>query len=92
MPGTNDNVEAYHNYLQLSLSCVNPNLWKLISTLMKEANYAQLKRIQYDSGTRGSTRKAYRDIYHKLQQLLANCKNDAKITFLQSIARNPHRY
>lgn len=92
MPRTNNNAEAYHNSLQSSLSCVNPNLWKLISALKKENNLAQLKKIQYDLGTRGSTRKVYRDINHRLQQLLANYKNDAKIIFLQSIASNLHRY
>ena len=51
MPRTNNNAETYHNSFQSSLSCVNPNLWKLISTLKKEAKSAQLKRIQYDLGT-----------------------------------------
>ena len=50
MPRTNNNLEGFHNGLQKSVAQTHPNLWTLVSGLMKEESLARAKLAQYEQG------------------------------------------
>ena len=91
LPRTNNNVEAFHNALNKSVSNAHPNIWRLINVLKDEECLATAKRIHFERGDSLPDKKKYKDLNARLKNIVLNYSAyDDKMRYLRSIAYNMH--
>ena len=89
---TNNAIEGFNSAIQKTLSCQHPTIWKLISSLKKEAVMAKKKLIEEEQGYCSNKRKRRVRIENNIKKLLTTYDASEKVTFLEGIASNLHQF
>ena len=86
LPRTNNNVETFHNALNISVSNSHPNLWKLILSLKLEESLATAKRVQFERGDTFPRNKKYADISTRIKHIVDKYNTCDHLVYLKSIS------
>ena len=75
-------VEGIHSALRSSITCKQPNIWKLIAALKKEEELQQTKRIHVSRGDVPARKKIYKSIDRQLKTLVNTYDNMQQQNFI----------
>ena len=91
-PRTNNSVEGFHNALSNTLQENHPNVWKFIRRLHSEEILAKTKVLHTERGEQGYSKKKYKDVNTRLPEIMAKYDPEDKLSFLERIGYNLHRF
>ena len=91
-PRTNNSVEGFHNALSNTLQENPPNVWKFIRRLHSEEILAKTKVLHTERGEQDYSKKKYKDVNTRLPEIMAKYDPEDKLSFLEGIAYNLHRF
>ena len=87
-PRTNNNVEAWHQAFQASLSCSHPTPWLLIEALRREES---LQRARYNgmiAGENPRKKRKYAAVDSRLKLLVQTRQQRGVVAFLRGVSYN----
>ena len=83
---TNNATEGWHFGLQALFQGSHPNIWIFLRQLKKDSLVHKFNAIQGLAGAENPTRKKYRLLNNRVQNICREYKTGEKIHFLRAIA------
>ena len=87
LPRSNNTCEGYHHALSNLMNGDKPNVWKYIETIQKYYALAEKKLVDHESGHLNQSRKKYREITKRIENITESYNPAYKVDTLKSIAR-----